>query len=207
MKHLQYHKKQEKSLCSMATFHSQTTRTCLSKLACAALVAGLLGAAVFISGAYPHSDLVKKLLSTEGNHQTNLRTNAPNQNQGSIPNQSTTTTDWETIQANNQALQTQLDQVLAKIEQDVHKNRHLMERISRSPRALQAIQALEAAIAFFGKNKPDPKYEVSEYATGNRRWERSPAQHPVSIQDLLLYDIQDKHNQNQILGDKVAQVV
>jgi hypothetical protein len=66
---------------------------------------------------------------------------------------------------------------------------------------------LEAAIAIFGQNKPEPIYDVSEYATGNRRWKRSPAQHPVPIQDLLLYDIQNKHNQNKILGDKVAQVV
>jgi hypothetical protein len=29
----------------------------------------------------------------------------------------------------------------------------------------------------------------------------------VPIQDLLLYDVQNKHNQNKILGDKVMQVV
>jgi hypothetical protein len=29
----------------------------------------------------------------------------------------------------------------------------------------------------------------------------------VPIQDLLLYDVQNKHNRNKILGDKVAQVV
>jgi hypothetical protein len=191
----------------MATFHSRTTRTCLSKLACAALVAGLPGAAVFLSGAYPHSNLVNKLLSTERYNQTNLTTNAPNQNQEPMPNQSTTTTELETIQANNRALQTQLEQALAKIEQNVQKNMNLAERISRSPRAIQTIQALEAVIAIFRKNKPDPKYEVLEYATGNRHWKRSPAQHPVPIQYLLLYDVQNKHNQNKILGDKVAQVV
>jgi hypothetical protein len=69
------------------------------------------------------------------------------------------------------------------------------------------IQALEAAIAIFGQNKPETEYEVSEYATGSRRWKRSPAQHPVPIQDLLLYNVQNKHQQNKSLGDKVAQVV
>jgi hypothetical protein len=53
----------------------------------------------------------------------------------------------------------------------------------------------------------NPEYEVSEYATGNKRWRHSPAQHPVPIQDLLLFDIQTKHEQNKILGDKVAKVV
>jgi hypothetical protein len=62
-------------------------------------------------------------------------------------------------------------------------------------------------LPFSEKNKHDPEYEVSEYATGNRCWKRSPVQHPVPIQDLLLYDIQNKHNQNKILGDKVAQVL
>ncbi len=62
-------------------------------------------------------------------------------------------------------------------------------------------------IAIFRQNKPEPEYQVTEYATGNRRWKCSPAQHPVPIQDLLLYDVQNKHQQNKILGDKVAQVV
>jgi hypothetical protein len=104
---------------------------------------------VLTSGAYPHSNLVNKLLSTERYNQTNLRTNAPNQNQGPMPNQSTTKTDLETIQASNQVLQTQLEQSLARIEQNVQKNQNL----SRSPRAIQTIQALEAAIAIFGKKQ------------------------------------------------------
>jgi hypothetical protein len=71
---------------------------------------------------------------------------------------------------------------------------------------IKTIQALEAAIAIFGQNKPEPEYEVSEYATGSRHWKRSPVQHPVPIQDLLLYNVQDKHQQNKSLGDKVVQV-
>ncbi len=62
-------------------------------------------------------------------------------------------------------------------------------------------------IAISRQNKPETEYKVSENATGNRHWKCSPAQHPVPIQDLLLYDIQNKHNQNKILGDKVAQVL
>ncbi len=62
-------------------------------------------------------------------------------------------------------------------------------------------------MAIFGQNKHEPEYKVSEYATGNRRWRCSPAVHPVPIQDLLLYQVQNKHNKNQILGVKVAQVL
>ncbi len=94
-----------------------------------------------------------------------------------------------------------------ELNRNVKKNKDLAEQISRSPRAIKTIQALEAAIAIFGQNKPEPEYEVSKYATGSRHWKRSPAQHPVPIQDLLLYDVQNKHQQNKSLGDKVAQVV
>jgi hypothetical protein len=67
-------------------------------------------------------------------------------------------------------LQAQLEQSLARIERNVKKNKDLMEQISRSPRAIQTIQALEAAISIFGQSKPEPEYEVSEYATGNRHF-------------------------------------
>jgi hypothetical protein len=192
-----------KPLCNMATFHS--TRTCLPKLACSALVVGLFTAGVFITGAYPHNHLVNELSDFERGYQTNSTTREPRTNQPS--NETNSSTYLGIIQANNQVLQAQLEQALARIEQNIQKNKDLAERISRSPRAIQNIQALEAAIAIFGQNKPEPEYEVSDYATGNRRWKRSPAQHPMPIQDLLLYDVQNKHHQNKILGDKVAQVV
>ena len=86
-------------------------------------------------------------------------------------------------------------------------NKELAERISRSPRAIKTIQALEAAIAMFAQNHPEPEYQISEYATGNKRWRRAPSVHPVPITDLLKYDVQQKHNKNKILGDKVAQVL
>jgi hypothetical protein len=171
------------------------------------LVASLLSATVLISGVYPHSHLINKLLTTGGSNQTNTTTNEPGPDQPPKPNPTISSTDLETIQANSQALQIQLEQALARIEQNIQKNRNIAERISRSPRAIQTIQALEVAIAIFRQNKPNPEYEVSEYATGNRCWRRSTAQHPVPIQDLLLYDVQNKHNHNKILGDKVTEVV
>jgi hypothetical protein len=49
----------------------------------------------------------------------------------------------------------------------------LADRISRSPRAVKTIQALDDAIAIFERTKPEPEYQLSEYATGNkRRWKR-----------------------------------
>jgi hypothetical protein len=204
---MQYYEKQEQPFCSMATVHPQAARTCLPKLACSALVASLLCTAMFISGAYPQSDLVDKLLHPGKNNQTNATTNRSGPNQGPTPNPAISTTDLETIQSNSQSLQMQLEQALAKIEQNIQKNKDLTERISRSPRAIKTVQALEVAIAIFGQNKPKPEYEVSEYASGRQHWRHSPAQHPVPIQDLLLYDVQNKHNQNKILGDKVAEVI
>ncbi len=96
---------------------------------------------------------------------------------------------------------------MAKIERNVQKNKDLASRFSRSPGAIKTIQALEAATAIFRRTKPNPEYEIAEYATGNRCWKRAPAQHPVPVQDLLLYNVQVKHDQNEILGEKVAEVV
>jgi hypothetical protein len=57
------------------------------------------------------------------------------------------------------------------------------------------------------QNHPEPEYQISEYATGNKRWRRAPSVHPVPITDLLEYEVQKKHNKNKILGDKVAQIL
>ncbi len=111
------------------------------------------------------------------------------------------------IQASNEALYAHLDEALARIERNVQRNQELAQRISRSPRAIKTIQALEAAIAMFAQNQPEPEYQTSEYATGNRRWKRAPSVHPVPITDLLKYEVKNKHNQNKILGDKVAQIL
>jgi hypothetical protein len=113
----------------------------------------------------------------------------------------------EAIRKGTELLQQQLEQALAKIEQNVQRNKDLAERISRSPRAIKTIQALEAAIAIFDQTKSNMEYEVSEYATGNKCWRCSQAQHPVPIQDLLLYNVQARQEKNKILGEKVAKVV
>jgi hypothetical protein len=113
----------------------------------------------------------------------------------------------DAIQASNEALQAHLEQALAKIEHNVLQNKELAERISRSPRGIKTIQALEAAIAVFERNHPEPEYQVSDYATGSRCWKCAPSVHPVPIMDLLEYDVQNNHNKNKILGDKVVQVL
>ncbi len=69
------------------------------------------------------------------------------------------------------------------------------------------IQALEAAIAMFAQNRPELEYQTSEFATGNRHWKRAQSVHPVLITDLLEYEVRNKHNQNKILWDKVAQIL
>jgi hypothetical protein len=89
----------------------------------------------------------------------------------------------------------------------VKKNKELAERISRSPRAIRTIQALEAAIEVFERKQPEPEYQISEYATGNRCWRHAPSVHPIPITDLLKYDVQNKHNPNRKLGEKVAQIL
>ncbi len=100
-----------------------------------------------------------------------------------------------------------LDEALARIDRNLKQNKELAQRISRSPRAIKTIQALEAAITMFAKNRPEPEYQIAEYTTGNRRWKRTPSVHPVAITDLLEYEVKNKHNQNKILGDKVAQIL
>jgi hypothetical protein len=173
---------------------------------------------VLISGPYSHvrtasyedlepANLLDKPFATRRNNKTSVTANSPRHGNKTMARQPITRTDLETIQKGNELLQLQLEQALAKIEQNVQKNKDLAEQISRSPRAVKTIQALEAAIAIFGQTKPNPEYEVSEYATGNKQWRHSPAQQPVPIQDLLLYDVQVKHEQNKIVGDKVAKVV
>jgi hypothetical protein len=82
----------------------------------------------------------------------------------------------------------------------------MAERLPRSPRAIKTIKDLEAAIATFAPVKPNPEYEVSQYATRNKRWKHTPSQHPVLIQDLLLYDVQTRQAKNKLLGKKLARL-
>jgi len=184
----------------MATVYS--SRTCLPKFICSVLVVGLFTAGVLITGAYPHQDLINQGLECDNQTNSNTSTHNPEQDQNE--------TRLEAIQASNQlheVLHTQLELALARIEHNMQKNKELAERISQSPRAIKTIQALEAAIAILGQSDPEPEYQISEYATGTKCWKRAPAVHPVPITDLLDYNVQNHHNKNQILGDKVAQVL
>jgi hypothetical protein len=108
------------------------------------------------------------------------------------------------IRSNNEAHYAHLDEVSDRIEENL---KQLAKRFSRSPRAIKAMQALEAAIAMFEQTHPEPEYRISEYATGNRRWKRAPSVHPVEITELFNYEVQKKHNKNKILGDQVAQIL
>jgi hypothetical protein len=100
-----------------------------------------------------------------------------------------------------------LERALTRINKHRQHLCKLAEQLSRSPKAIKTIKDLEAAIAISFLGKPIPEYEISEYATGNKRWRRAPAQHQVPIQDLLQYDLQSHQDKNKILGEKVGQVV
>ena len=182
----------------MATVYS--SRTCLPKLCCSITVVGLFIAGILITGAYPHPDLGDFNLN-----QTDVIANETNL--ASTGNLTLAAERLAFIQASNEALYAHLDEALDRINKNVQQNKELADRISRSPRAIKTIQALEGAIAMFERNQPEPEYHTSEYATGNRRWKRAPSVHPVEITKLLNYEVQKKHSKNKILGDKVAQVL
>ena len=197
----------------------QLARKLFPKLACSALLAILICATVLLSGVIYQgrttfydqlvpTNVLNRLFTTGRNKRVEAAVLA------SLLGQSSKTRATRCHQNGNgshtkktELLQQQLEQALAKIKQNVQKNKDLAEQISRSPRAIRTIKALEAAIATFAPIKTSPEYEISEYATGNKRWRRSPSQHPVPIQDLLLYDVQARQEKNKMLGDKVAQVV
>ena len=116
-------------------------------------------------------------------------------------------TEMEAIQKGTKVLYQKMEQALAKIEENVQRNCDLAERLARSPRAIKTIKDLDTAIATFAPTRPSAEYELSKYATGNKRWRRSPSQHPVSIQDLLLHDIQTCQEKNKLLGEKIDKIV
>jgi hypothetical protein len=179
----------------MATVYS--SRTCLPKLCCSIAAVGLFITGILITGAYPHPDLGDCNLN-----QTDVIANETNL--ASTGNLTLTAERLAFIQASNKALYAHLDEVSERIDKNL---KELADRVSRSPRATKTIQALEAAIAIFEQNHPEPEYQTSEYATGNRRWKRAPSVHPVEITELLNHEAQKKHHKNKILGDKVAQIL
>jgi hypothetical protein len=179
----------------MATIHS--TRACLPKLCCSITAVGLFIAGILITGAYPHSNLDNFNLN-QTNEEHNLT---------SPGNFTLAAERLAFIQASNEDLYEQMDKALDRIERSMQRIPELADRISRSPRAVRTIQALDNAIAIFERTKPDPEYQLSEYATGNKRWKRAPRVHPVEITELLNYEVQAKHNQNKILGKQVEQIL
>jgi hypothetical protein len=67
-----------------------------------------------------------------------------------------------------------MDKALDRIERSMRRIPELAEKMSRSTRAVKPSQTLDQAAAIFGKYKPKPQYQLSEYATGNRqRWRRN----------------------------------
>jgi hypothetical protein len=167
----------------MATVYS--SRTCLPKFCCSNLAIRLFTAGILIRGAYPHPDL-----NNHGSHRHNqTNSSAATGNHTTTENDTLAAERLAFIQASNEALYAHLEEALARIKRNVQQNKELPQRISRSPRAIKTIQALEAAIAMFAQNQPEPQYQTSEYATGNRRWKRAPSVHPVPITDLLEYEV------------------
>jgi hypothetical protein len=147
----------------MATVHS--TRTCLPKLCCSLAAVGLFIAGILITGAYPHSNL----------DNFNLNQTHKEQNLTSPGNFTLAAERLAFIQAGNKDLYDQIDKALDRIETSLQRIPELADRISRSPRAVKPIQALDQASAIFERSKPEPEYQLSEYATGNRRrWKRNP---------------------------------
>jgi hypothetical protein len=142
----------------MATVYS--SRTYLPKLCCSLIAIGLFTTGILITGAYPHPDL--------NDHNTNQTDSGANEtNLAYIGNGTLAAERLAFIQASNKALYAHLDEALDRINKNLQKNKELAQRFSRSPRAIKTIQALEAAIAMFEQNQPEPEYQTSEYATGN----------------------------------------
>jgi hypothetical protein len=113
----------------------------------------------------------------------------------------------EAKQKGTEVLYQQLEQALARIEENIWKNHELAKQLTRSPRAIKTIKDLDAAIATFAPVRLITEYEISKYASGNKRWKRAPSQHPVSIQDLLLHDIQTCQKKNKLLGEKIEKIM
>ena len=152
----------------MATVYS--SRTCLPKLCCSIAAAGLFIAGILITGAYPHPDL--------NDHNRNQTDAANKTNPTSTGNLTLAAESLAIIRANNEALYTHLDRVSDRIEENI---KQLAKRFSRSPRAIKAMQALEAAIAMFDRSHPEPEYQTSEYATSKRHWKRAPSVQTLSL--------------------------
>jgi hypothetical protein len=145
----------------MATIYS--TRSCIPKLCCSLAAVGLFIAGILITGAYPHSNL----------HNLDFNQTQDKSNLTSPGNLTRASETLAFIQATNKEIYDQMDKALDRIERSMRRIPELAEKMSRSTRAVEPRQALDQAAAILGKYKPKPQYQLSEYATGNRRrWKR-----------------------------------
>ena len=146
----------------MATIYS--TRSCIPKLCCSLAAVGLFIAGILITGAYPHSNL-NDLDFNRTQTESNLTSPA---------NLTLAAKTSAFTQATNKEIHDQTDKALDGIEKSMRRIPELAEKMSRSTRAVKPSQTLDQAAAIFGKYKPKPQYQLSEYATGNRqRWRRN----------------------------------
>jgi len=146
----------------MATVHS--TRSCIPKLCCSLAAVGLFIAGILITGAYPHSNL----------HDLNFNRTQKESNLTSPGNLTLAAETLAFIQTTNKEIYEQMDKALDRIERSMRRIPELAEKMSRSTRAVKPSQVLDQAAAILGNDKPEPQYQLSEYATGNRqRWKRN----------------------------------
>jgi hypothetical protein len=201
----------------MATVHS--SRTCLPKLCCSIAAVGLFIAGILLTGAYPHPDLGDLNLNQTDAiaNETNLAStgNLTLATERFTAGRVSRSLGATVTAAQNKALQSiflayifrNTDIQAAILHKLFNQASNSKSRVSRSPRAIKMIQALEEAIAKLQTNKPKPEYQISEYTTGSKQWKREPSVYPFQVTDLLEYEVRNKHSQNKILGEKVTQIL
>jgi hypothetical protein len=186
-------------------------------LCCSIAAVGLFITGILLTGAYPHKNLDHFNLNQTDilTKRTNLTSTENFTLKGVTANRVSRSLRTTVAAAQNKALQAILlayifrntDTQAAILHKFLSQVSTSKSRVSRSPRTIKAIQALEAAITRFDQNQPKPEYQISEYATGNRRWKRAPSVHPVEITELLNHEVQKNHNRNRIVGSKVAWIL
>jgi len=119
-----------------------------------------------------------------------------------------------------------LDRALTKIEQNAagHKYKTRMARspgsratpktetttewflrnLATSPFPIQTIRTLEKALNILTHTAPQNR---SEYTTEIKRSRREPSIYPFQVTDLLEHEVRNKHSQNKILGEKIANIL
>jgi hypothetical protein len=146
----------------MATVHS--TRSCIPKLCCSLAAVALFIAGILITGAYPHSNL----------HDLNFNRTQEESNLTSPGNLTLAAETLAFIQTTNKEIYEQMDKALDRIERSMQRIPKLAERMSRSTGAVETSQVLDKAATILENYKQKPQYQLSEYATGNRRrWKRN----------------------------------